>query len=548
MKKLVSLMLAMAMVLALALTGCGGSNGGNEAPKESAPAASTPAENAPAESAPAEAPATTGSAPDVLDVGTTEQLGYLLPYSSSECGAGLFLVYDMLFYYDANDELASNIITDYSFEEDGFALRLTMRDDIVFSNGDPATGEDLLFSLSSIKDEARGAVTSSFNYFDFENSYVDEDGYTVVLKTYDTATCVSQFGNLTLVCLLDKAWCEEVGWSSQDWYTGPVGSGPYAVTDYLTDHSYQFTLRDDYWGSTDNLPRVINFTSYEEASTMYMDLENGEIAVAIEPDSLDLERAAADDSDNMDYRFINGNTCNWMVLDCEGLFSDINLRKAVAHAVRWDDVATAGKGIKFNSATSSIPSDFPDYKYEGQYEYDPDYARECLAEAGYSVDNPLTVVMYVGPQPGTIASATVMQAQLAEVGIDLQFESYEMATVVPMWIAGEGDISSFAMQGGSLGKDAAWCFKELGSNATMGDNRTFFDSTIDDLMAKALVASSQEEAREYYYEIQDWIYDNYRVISYFEEVNGVCFDTDVVTEIHLGNRQYPDLRFLTYAE
>lgn len=545
MKRVFALILAVVLVLGLAACGAQDPD-----PTPASVSAEEP-EEAPA-ATPESIEATVlegGTTPDELFVGTTESLGNLLPWTTgSECGAGFYLVYDMIFYYDTNDELASDIITDYAFSDDGYTLTLTMRDDIVFSNGDPATGEDLLFSLASTRDEDRQAVTTSFDYFDFDNSYVGDDGYTVVLKTYDTATMVSQFGNLALVCLLNKSWCEETGWTSQAWYDDPCGSGPYDVAEYLTDNYYIFERRADYWmdDADRNLPDRIRVTSYNEAATMYMDLENGAISIAIEPASEDFERSL-DEGDNIEGKFINGNVCNWIVFDVEnGPLSDINLRKAIAHGVMWDDVAAAGKGVKYTPATSTIPAYFPDYVEMGQYEYDPDYARECLAEAGYE-SGELTLMMYTGPQPGTIASATVLQAYLAEIGINLQFQSYEMATVVPMWMAGEGDISTFAMQGGTMALDSYWVYKELSSTATMADNRNITDTTYDELLAKALVAPTQEEAHQYYVELQQHIYDTYRVVSYFEEVNAVCFNTDIVSDVHFCSRTYPDLRFVVYA-
>jgi ABC-type transport system substrate-binding protein len=564
MKKLIAMILALAMVLALA--SCGGSSNQDSTSSESPSTDAT--SEAPAESdASGEAEESqtskvdivhdgsyvaTGTAPENLYVGTSEELGLLLPYNTgNECGAGLFLVYDMIFYFDANGNVATDILTDYHYEDDGLTLVMTLRDDIVFTSGNKATGEDLLFSISSNVDPERGAVTTNYDYFDFDNSYVGDDGYTVYLKCVDGVSAVSQFNMLNLTCLLDKAWVEENGWDSELWYTGPSGSGPYVVSDYLTGNKYVFTRRDDYWmtdTSDRNLPGTVTVTAYAEKSTMYMDLEGGAISIAIECSSEDYQRAVEDDSDNIDGGLLQGNVCNWVVFGIEdgGPTADINVRKAIAHGVNWDDIATAGKGIIWDPATSTLPSYFPDYVNEGQYEYDPDYARECLAEAGYSVDNPLDLYMVLSVN--AIDTGAVLQAYLADIGINLTFDGYDIATAVPLWLDGEGDISTFAMQGGSMAHDAYWVFKELCSTATMADNRTISDTTIDDCLAGALAATTEEEAHEYYVQIQDWIYDNYRVVSYFEEVNCVCYDTSVVSELHIGPRQYPDLRFISYAE
>ncbi len=555
MKKLICLLTALSLVTAVALAGCGG--GSDSTPSESTSAETSSAttapeeSGAPAEETPAVAPETSGATPEVLNAGSTNTLGTLLPYAAvGENGAGLFLVYDMIFYYDTEDNLVSDVVTDYEFSEDGFSVTLNIRDDIYFSNGENMTGEDILFSLASTKDDTRGAVTTNFDQFDLDNSTAD--GYSVTLKTYDTATAASQFPNLSQVAILCKSWAESVSWDSDEWYTNPVGSGPYIVSNFTMNNSYQFALRDDYWLdiSDRNYPNVINFTAYSEEATMFMDLESGALDVAIEPSNADAERVVnGEAAENIGWVFVNGNVCDWMVFDYEdGPCTDINVRKAIAHGVNWADICYAGKGIKYADASSTLPSYFPAYINVGNYEYDPDYAAECLAEAGYSVDNPLTLMMYVGPNDGNIATAVVMQDQLAKIGINLEYESAEMATTVPHWMAGDGDLSSQALQGGSMAHDAYWVFKDLSSTATMTDSQTISDTTIDDCLAKALLASTTEEANEYYAEIQQWVYDNYRVVSYMEEVNLVCYNTDVVTFIHIPSKDYPDLRFLSYAE
>jgi len=549
MKRFVCLLLTVSLVLA-SLTGCGevkSASGSNTTTSNTTAAVANTQGNKNQANVTA---TSSGPAPDVLNVGSTNTIGSLCPYASAgENGAGLFLVYDMIFYYDTKDQLVSDVVTDYKFSDDGFAVTLNIRHDIYFSNGVNMTGEDILYSLASTKDKARGAVTTNFDQFDLDNSTAD--GYSVTLKTKSTATAASQFPNLSQVVILCKSWAESVGWDSDDWYKNPVGSGPYKVSNYTTNKSYQFTLRDDYWLdiSDRNYPKTINFTAYSEEATMYMDLEAGSLDVAIEPASTDLERAMKGESKNVDYVFVNGNVDDWIVFDYEnGPCADINVRKAIAHGVNWEDVAAAGKGVKYNKATSTLPSYFPAYVNVGNYDYDPDLAKQCLEKAGYSTKNPLTLTMYVGPNDGNIATAVVMQSELAQIGINLKYESAEMATTVPHWLNGDGDLSSQALQGGSMAHDAYWVFKDLSSTATMKDSRTISDKTIDDCLAKALLAKTTAEANEYYAQIQKWVYDNYRVVSYMEEVNAVCYRSDKISFIHIPSKDYPDLRFLSYVQ
>ena len=114
-------------------------------------------------------------------------------------------------------------------------------------------------------------------------------------------------------------------------------------------------------------------------------------------------------------------------------FDDVRLRQAVAHAT---DVETA---LMLIYGDMSIPEQCPisrgvfgnDQDFCARYrpQYDPERARELLAEAGYGPDNPLETNLLVWTGGKRDRLAEVFQAQLAEVGIAADIEIMDIGTM-----------------------------------------------------------------------------------------------------------------------
>lgn len=541
-RKLLSLLLALCLAATL-LAGCSNSTTNN--PETSGnPSAAT---GTPDTSDNGEAVTLKSGYIDILNVGTAEVLGYpQWGSTSSFIGPFFYLIYDPVFYFDGGD-YASDVLESWSFEDNGSTLVMKLREDVYFSNGAQATGEDLLYSFSSNLNPDRNSVyaESYYAHLDIDASSVGDDGFTVYLKSDSEATMVSQLGNLVMTPLMSKEWCEQVGWVSDEWYSNPVGSGPYAITEYKTDNYYLFTLREDWWQDGEAImpAKQIKFTSYSEQSTVYMDLEGGAIDLAINVASGDYERALNDDQ--MGTQTLDGNVTQWLVFDIEDSpFTDENLRLAVAHAVKWDEVASAGKGVAWDEADSSIPEYFPAYLSVGQYEYDPDLAKQYLEKAGYS-EGELDLYMVCTKQ--AVPSITVVQYYLDQIGINMTFDGLELSNVIKQRTEGTGDFDYYAMSGGSQARDAYAIYSALLSSARIKNLQTISDTTVDDLLAKAAASATTDEAIEYYQELQQWIYDTCRLVPIFDNVGTCAYNTNVISSAEIGNQQYPNLRNVEFV-
>ena len=147
MKKLISLLLVLVMILGLAACGSSGSTGSTEssAPAASSAPAST-SSSAPASTAPAAEPA---AAPSSINVAMGFQITTLDNGINTETGNDYILehLYAGLFRLDESGAPQKELCKDYTLSDDGLTYTFTLKDDIMWSDGAPITAYDFEYSV-----------------------------------------------------------------------------------------------------------------------------------------------------------------------------------------------------------------------------------------------------------------------------------------------------------------------------------------------------------------------------------------------------------------
>ena len=105
------------------------------------------------------------------------------------------------------------------------------------------------------------------------------------------------------------------------------------------------------------------------------------------------------------------------------------IRQAIAHAIDRGAIIQHLLGGAARPAAALLPADHwagnPALK---PVEFDPDRARDLLAQAGYDGEHPLQVTYKTSTDPVRVRIATVIQQQLRDVGIDMKLQSFDWGT------------------------------------------------------------------------------------------------------------------------
>lgn len=294
-----------------------------------------------------------------------------------------------------------------------------------FSNGDPVTAEDVVFSMRYAMDPKTGSVTSSF-YLNVKS--IDQTGpdeVTVKLKTPDPTWdyVPGQYPGWIYEKDSLKAAGENLG--SPDGI--PIGSGPYKITEFTADRVV-FERNEHYAGEQ---PPVAKFTVrlIDDDSTRLAAMQSGDIDGALYV-PLQSTRQWQELPDTELYSATTPNLDLIWFNTTKAPFDDPHVRRAVMYAFNREAVVDNVLG---GNATVAMPQVLPDMwvnemsveEAEARedemgplYEYDMEKAADELAQSKYP-DGFDATVYTTASAPELALAMQGLQQSLSELGINL---------------------------------------------------------------------------------------------------------------------------------
>ncbi|MCL1806056.1 MAG: ABC transporter substrate-binding protein, partial [Clostridiales bacterium] len=362
------------------------------------------------------------------------------------------------------------------------------------------------------------------------------DEYTVQFK-WEAPYRVFLNSRLNLIC---KEWGTSLPDDSEDmgWYD-PVGSGPYAVKQFVSEDVCVLEAREDYWNKDEVGPCYVKEWTvkfYKDASTMYMDLEVGNLDFA-EVQATDFSRymKAGGGGDGFDLFMITTGVTQYFTFSFDDFpaWNDRRLREAVAIGMDWDQLGRAAYDELFIPADSLMPKDAPTYIFPGKYEYNPERAKQLLAEAGYGPDNPMKIITTLMDSQLYKALGENTQFQLSQIGIELTLDYLDIMSAITVWNAPGGTDIGFWW---NINGSAAFDMYDATPNACVDTGSTYlhvYDPKFVELWT--IMRNSVDEAKvdQAVRELQQVNFDEIIYIPYYEFSGSFGYRTDKFTEAQL---------------
>jgi len=429
-------------------------------------------------------------------------------------------------------------LTSWEISEDGLTYTFTIRDDAVWSDGTPITSADIAFSygavMSDIDTTAETAVASISSV-----NVIDDKHYEIVLNGPNCAA-LSDFSAIRFLPA-HKFAADFSDFETSAMNQNPdVSGGPYILDSWAPDESQNYHANETFWGGAPQIPYLVNRVIGDQA-VVIQSLESGDIDYT--PLQGDLFAQISDTSNLQSQAFpaisVNFLSLNWAdpndpqaALDTDGnaveqpahpIFSDVNVRKAVAMGFNIDDVITtlgaAGATPLVGAVTPSIG-----WAYNSElerYPYDPEAAAALLEEAGW-VDSdgdgvrekdgvPLAFTLkYSNILQHFETTALVAQDQLNQIGFNVTLELVEWANYLDQVYFGQNyDATPMSNSGGTAVPDPNDFMTLLLSSEDVpgsGNNlASYVNPEIDSLIeqARTVPGCAPEERAALYYQIQE---------------------------------------------
>lgn len=174
-------------------------------------------------------------------------------YGSS--GAYTFF-HSRLLRFDKDMKLQPDLAKEWKISDDGLTYTYKLRDDVVFSDGNPLKASDVVFSYTT----ARDGGSSSLNLTKLAEAKAVDD-YTVEFKLSEP---FSSFESITgKLCIVPEA-----GYDEQNYRTNPIGSGPFKLVQWDKGQQVIIEPNEKYYGT---------ISPFKQITVLFLD---GEAALA----------------------------------------------------------------------------------------------------------------------------------------------------------------------------------------------------------------------------------------------------------------------------
>lgn len=452
-KKLVSVLLVVAM--ALSLVACGGTEEGSSE----------------------------GAGKDTVTVASSREPSSLIPYDATDSGSTYYfsLIYDRLLNVDEESNLTAGLAESWE-EIDDTHFRFVLRDDVTFHNGEKMTAEDVLYTFE--KNSTSSATATYFGSVDIANSVI-EDENTVVIALSQPYPAFLRCCAMELSSIVCKSAMEA---DPEGYAANPVGTGAFKFTEWASGDYITLEANEDWWGGDINF-KELRVRYIPEATTRAVEVQSGGVDIAHVTVG-DVETLESNDKVVVGAQPIY-NTA-YVSFNCSvEPFDNPKVRQAISLAIDTDAVVKAAYFGKAETSHSFVPPTVEGYfdadsEYEG---YDVEKAKQLLVEAGYPDGFSCEMVSNARQ-----AEAEMIQAYLAEIGIDVKLNVTDFSNWLDAIVNGKQQmyIGGWTILSGDVSEAfAAFHSKNFGA----GGNRSFYANDEVDALVDIIDTETDKEKR-----------------------------------------------------
>ena len=440
--------------------------------------------------------------------------------------------YMPLFQFDPDGNLREGVADSYMLTDDGLTYTVFLKDEAVFHDGSPVTAAD---------------VKAAWEFGAFPENQISWGGSLQFLTKVVGVDAVAS-GDATvaagLVAVDDKTleitlkapsptWPLEMGtWllgiydadyakaNLETWQENPIGVGPYKLQWDPESGLIEVTPSDYWWGEPPVIQKI-TMPWVGDLQTQMIMYENGEADIIFG----DLVRQpAAHNPDHMfhgDLQKVKGSGMWYFAFDtAKPPFDDINVRKALSHAVQMETAvhavfaptATWGTGFIHPSLQSHTPRD--------GYVFDVAKAKEFAAQSKYGADPASWPKMHVAvSRPQYVRLAEILQEQWKEnLGANVTITKLESGQQAPE------DVNFYRLSSGGRVADAGGNLERLGHSqspsVTRPNGTHHSDPALDAIIEEALQLPIGDPVKiAKYQEAEKIMIDNYWILP-------IIFSTD----------------------
>jgi peptide/nickel transport system substrate-binding protein len=347
------------------------------------------------------------------------------------------LIYDTLVVRDESFQLVPSLAERFEESDDHERFTFHLRDGVTFHNGKPLRAADVKYTFTSLlspdlKSPIRGAL-------DKIAGIETPDPFTVVFKS--TQPFYTFMGNLPAIGIVPQG-------ADTQLIDAPVGSGPFRFVSYREGEAIRLDANPSYWGGVPGVEHL-EIKVVSDNSTRQAELMSGEVDMAynagFDPETVRALRArrgmqvVLKEGANVDYLGLN--------LNAGSLLADGRVRQAIAYGIDRDVIIHRLLRDQARRAEAILPPEHWAYARQlSAYTPDLERAKGLLRDAGFNSGGDddgrpqLRLTLLTSTTQISRNIASILQDQLRRIGVKIELQSLELATLLDKIGKGQFDL------------------------------------------------------------------------------------------------------------
>lgn len=428
---------------------------------------------------------------------------------------------------------------------DPLTVTVNIREGVYWPNEEPLNGRemtayDVEYTYDRILGTGNGFTEPNMFYIASISNVervVAVDDYTVEFRLKNDAyfSIYDVFGGGFFGISIHAPELVEGGYLDTFDTASAAGTGPFIMTECTPGTGKTYVRNPNYWGYDQRYPEnqlpyadTLKVLTIPDTSTALAAMRSGQIDVMELMNTLSWQQAEALAKSNPDIQQSTWPSPGYaleMRVDREP-FTDINVRQALQYAVDLDTIAQTHYGGLVSGDPEGLVStritgwaltydEWPE-ELQAEYTYDPDKARALLAEAGYP-DGFETNVWASSTQD--IELLEIIKAYFMEIGVDMTISTQDFAGHSNFCSAGKHDQMSLWATSGTTRPPQNDIIQHI-----TGNSYSFCDDPVyDEMVARALAATNEEEAKQLVIEADQYALQQHWQVNLYGTVSPITW-------------------------
>ena len=329
-------------------------------------------------------------------------------------------IYDSLVERDWDEKIQPDLAESWKIINDT-TVEFKLRQGIKFSNGEPFNAAVVKYNferVAGLMPDAKKTLNAR-DYKSIKGVNIIDD-YTVQILT--------KHPDPLLLSYVAQKYMVPIEYTQKDNFkalaTKPVGTGPYTLKNWMKGSELVLSAKTDYWKGAPKIDEVV-FRPIPEDATRIAELKVGgvDIIANLKPDNV----PEVESMDNLAVKYAPSARVAMVFINAEmDKLKDTRVRQAVNYAL---DVPSLIKNVMGGNAyrvSTVAPKSFVGWDpQEKFYEYNPQKAKQLLADAGYPDGFDATILTPRGRYLNDVAACEAIAGMLTAVGIKTKVEAVE---------------------------------------------------------------------------------------------------------------------------